>query len=64
MLDFQTQLAWLVTMAQRPGFKAYAWQRSKELDALWPGISDALAAAMTGQEKAWESVDQSRTKRR
>lgn len=62
MLNFQTQLAWLVTMAQCPGFKAYAWQRAQELDALWPGISDALKAAMTGPAKASASVGQSPTK--
>lgn len=62
MLDFSQQLAWLVTMARQPGAKAYAWQRAKDLELLFPGMATALKDAMTGQEKTWESVDQTLTK--
>jgi hypothetical protein len=33
-------------MAQIPGAKAHAWHRAQELDAQWPGISQALKEAM------------------
>jgi hypothetical protein len=46
MLDFATQLAWLLTMAKCPGFKAYAWRRAQDLEAMFPGIALALTNAM------------------
>lgn len=58
MLDFAQQLDWLVTMARSPGFKAYAWQRAKDLEPLFPGMAAALQSAMTGPVKASASVDQ------
>ena len=62
MLDFAQQLAWLVTMASQPGAKAYAWQRAKDLEALFPGMATALKDAMTGQASASASGDQAPTK--
>lgn len=64
MLNFQTQLDWLVTMAQCQGFKAYAWQRAKDLDSTFPGITEALRLAMIGQAKGLESEGQPQTKPR
>lgn len=64
MLNFQTQLDWLVTMAQCQGFKAYAWQRAKDLDSTFPGIAEALRMAMSGQVKGSESEGQHQTKPR
>lgn len=47
---FQRHLAHLIAMAKAPGWKAYAWQRAKELDAdrsgLWTGIASALVTAL------------------
>lgn len=64
MLNFQTQLAWLVTMARQPGAKAYAWQRAKDLEPLFPGMATALKDAMTGQDANSVSVAPTHTKLR
>lgn len=49
--EYERQLEHLIQLAGRPGWKAYAWHRAKELDAdpsgLWRGLSEALKAAMT-----------------
>jgi len=48
--DYDTQLAHLVKLAQTPGWKEYAWNRAKELDAcqsnMWLGIAKDLREAM------------------
>lgn len=55
-MTFAEQLAWLVTMARTPGWKAHAWHRAQELEAcssgLWAGIKERLTAAMKGQGNA------------
>lgn len=47
---YSQHLAWLLTMARNPGFKAHAWHRAKELEAdpsgLWLGITQALTQGM------------------
>ena len=47
---YMDQLEHLIRLASKPGWKAYAWARAKELDAnssgLWSGIADDLIAAM------------------
>lgn len=67
-MPYTTQLAWLVTMAGNPGFKAYAWSRAKELDAdpseLWRGIAKALESAMVGPARDSGSAPPGPTKPR
>ena len=43
-----TQLDWLLMLAKIPGWKAYAWQRAKELDQIetFAGIKDQLLQAL------------------
>jgi len=67
--EFQAQLDWLVTLANDPNWKAYAWRRAKELEAsdesgLFRGLPASLTAAMSGggQECAPGSAAQTQTK--
>lgn len=55
---WQKQLDWLVTMSKENGWKAYAWQRAKDLDRDLPGISKELARIMNENKSA---VSQSQT---
>lgn len=51
---YDQQLQHLVRLAKQPGWKAYAWQRAKDLDreetGLFRGIAEDLKAAMAGQK--------------
>jgi hypothetical protein len=64
---YQRQLNQLLQQARVPGWKAYAWNRAKELDAdqsgMFAGIADALVKAI-GQDVGKESVGHSLTKPR
>ena len=67
--EYSRQLDWLVTLANDPNWKAYAWRRAKELEAsddsgLFRGLPVSLTAAMSsgGQECAPGSAAQTRTK--
>ena len=50
---YSQHLDWLLTMARTPGWKAYAWDRAKQMQAdtagLWPGIADEVAKRMKTQ---------------
>jgi len=46
MQPFQRQLQHLVELARKPGFKAHAWSRAKELDADTSGLFAGMAAAL------------------
>jgi hypothetical protein len=63
---FDRELAWLVSLAKKPEWKAWAWHHAKALDAdrsrLYAGMADALKAAMTGPDAAKESEGQEQTK--
>lgn len=56
-MDRQDHLEWLLTMAKAPGWKAQSWHRAKELDELFPGMSDELKQLMTGPVANSESED-------
>jgi hypothetical protein len=65
------QLAHLTEMARLPGWKSYAWERAKALDADRSGLFAGLAADLTsamrpnaGQASASESVALTATKPR
>ena len=62
-MDYQTQLDWLVTMAQHPGFKDHAWFRTKQLETDFPGIKQALTRRMTGLASGTASEGQKNGKR-
>jgi hypothetical protein len=54
---YASMLAHLIAMARLPGWKAYAWERAKELAqdrALYPDIDKALTAAMKERANASE----------
>lgn len=48
---YANQLAHLVALAENEAWKAYAWNRAKELEAcetgMWSGIAEELRQAMT-----------------
>ena len=48
---YDHQLQHLIRLARHPGWKAYAWERAKTLDAeesgLFRGIAEDLKAAMS-----------------
>ena len=54
-MDYQTQLDWLVTMAQHPGWKDHAWHRAKQLEAdpcgIWAGLKQELVG-LVGQSES------------
>jgi hypothetical protein len=59
---YQRQLGHLINLAREPGWKAYAWQRAKDLSTdqsgMFAGISQALTEAMrmeAGQDVVKES---------
>lgn len=53
---YRKQLAWLIRMARKPGWKAQAWHRAQELDAdtsgLFKGIAADLVKRMRGRKSA------------
>jgi hypothetical protein len=55
-MNYEQQLKWLIIMAKSPGWKDYAWNKAKELDAdksrLWTGIAEDLKAAMLAQKSS------------
>lgn len=64
---YEHTLARLIQLAKNPGWKAWAWDYAKTLDAdssgYFAGIADALKAAMTGQAVGTASEARSTGKR-
>ena len=64
MGNYQEQLDSLVTMAKHPGFKHYAWQRAKELEAdpsgLWAGITQDLIGRVRNTESGHQIIGKPR----
>ena len=42
--DYDEHVAHLVKLARDPGFLDHARHRAKELESLWPGITEAVRA--------------------
>lgn len=61
MQPFQRQLQHLQELARKPGFKAHAWSRAKELDTDTSGLFAGMAAAL---EREMTAASPMPTKRR
>ena len=50
MTDYDTQLAHLIAMAQKPEWKQHSWTRAQELErcetGMWKGIAEELKQHM------------------
>lgn len=66
--EYGHTLAHLIQLAKNPGWKAWAWDYAKKLDAersgYFRGIADDLKAAMTGQAVGTASGARCSEKRR
>jgi hypothetical protein len=49
--EYKKQLEQLVKLSQHEGWKAYAWNRAKELDAHPSGVYSGLAADLVERMK-------------
>ena len=46
MSEQEKTTAWLIQLAQQQAWAAYAKHRAEELEATWPGITEAIRAGI------------------
>lgn len=63
---FQEQLDWLIKTSKEAGWKPYAWDKAKRLEAcdtgMYRGLRDALTVAMGGTVPSNDCANQPPTK--
>lgn len=53
---YAQQLDWLVTLARKPEWKAYAWAKAKEMDADRSGLFAGIAEDVKKRMQEWNAA--------